>query len=104
MHKNRAPFIRLKHFPKNLSAKLSVLFFAISILGFEAPVVAQSKLKVATCQFPVSGNVHTNANYIKNFIREAAIEKANVVHFSEASLTGYPPMDISHLTIMIGMR
>ncbi len=54
----------------------------------------QGKLKVATCQFPVSGDVHKNAKFIKDFIKKAALQKADIVHFSEASLTGYPPVDI----------
>jgi predicted amidohydrolase len=53
-----------------------------------------SKLKVATCQFPVSGDVHKNASFIKDFIKQAALQQADIVHFSEACLTGYPPIDI----------
>ena len=55
---------------------------------------AQEKLRIATCQFPVSGDVNNNANYIKKFIKEAALHHADIVLFSEASLTGYPPLNI----------
>jgi predicted amidohydrolase len=61
---------------------------------FCLPGSAQEKLKVATCQFPVSGNLQRNAGYIKKYILEAAQHKADIVHFSEAALTGYPPGDI----------
>ncbi len=44
-------------------------------------------LKVATCQFPVSGDVDENARYIKDFIKQAAANKADVVHLSEAALS-----------------
>jgi len=49
---------------------------------------------VATCQFPVTGDLKSNADYIKKFIREAAENHADIVHFSEAALSGYPPGDI----------
>jgi predicted amidohydrolase len=49
---------------------------------------------VATCQFPVTGKIVDNAGYIKKFIQEAAQHEADIVHFSEAALSGYPPGDI----------
>lgn len=55
---------------------------------------AQEQLKVATCQFPVTGVLMSNADYIKRFIIEASQHNADIVHFSEAALTGYPPGDI----------
>ena len=55
---------------------------------------AQENLKVATCQFPVTGDLKSNADYIKESIKEAAQNHADIVHFSEAALTGYPPGDI----------
>lgn len=58
------------------------------------PVSAQEKLKIATCQFPVTGDLISNSRYIKDFIIEAAENKADIVHFSEAALTGYPPAEI----------
>jgi predicted amidohydrolase len=52
-------------------------------------------LKIATCQFPVSEDVKSNANYIKKYIREAAANKADIVHFCEAALSGYAGTDFS---------
>lgn len=75
------------------------LLFSIVLLSFRRSYLPednlpQDKLKVATCQFSVSGDVHRNAIFIKEFIKEAAAKKADIVHFCEASLTGYPPEDI----------
>ena len=56
--------------------------------------LAQEKFKVATCQFPVTGKIKNNADYIKKYIKEAALNNADIVHFSEAALSGYPPGDI----------
>ncbi|MHC4395573.1 MAG: carbon-nitrogen hydrolase family protein [Planctomycetota bacterium] len=50
-------------------------------------------LKVATCQLPVSKDIRKNAEYIKKFIKEAAENKADIVHFSEAALSGYGGSD-----------
>ncbi|MEN8226732.1 MAG: carbon-nitrogen hydrolase family protein [Bacteroidota bacterium] len=55
---------------------------------------AQEKLKVATCQFPVTADIQSNADYIKNYIKEAAQNDAHIVHFSEAALSGYAGVDI----------
>lgn len=50
-------------------------------------------LKVATCQFPVTEDVNSNAKYIKKFIKEAVANKADIVHFSETALSGYAGAD-----------
>jgi len=47
------------------------------------------KLRIATCQFPVSASAAENAKYIRDFMREAAGEGANLLHTSEGSLSGY---------------
>jgi predicted amidohydrolase len=52
-----------------------------------------SVLKAATCQLPVSKDILSNAKYIKQFIKEAAENKADIVHFSEAALSGYGGAD-----------
>jgi deaminated glutathione amidase len=46
-------------------------------------------LKIATCQFPVSGDVNANADYICRYIIAAADQQCDVVHFCETALTGY---------------
>jgi predicted amidohydrolase len=55
------------------------------------------KLKVATCQFPVSGNPLENAKYIRGFMQEAAKAGAHLLHTSEASLSGYGGYDVPSL-------
>lgn len=59
---------------------------AISILPDEG-------LRVATCQFPVSGDLGANARFIRRFMTKAAGEGAHILHTSEAALTGYPGVD-----------
>jgi predicted amidohydrolase len=75
--------------------KMRFLLIVIIVLGsFYETGAAQEKLKVATCQFPVTGDLMSNADYIKKFIIEASQQNADIVHFSEAALSGYPPGDI----------
>jgi deaminated glutathione amidase len=68
--------------------------FLACLLCFCGNTSAQEKLKIATCQFPVSGNIEENAGYIKKFIAEAASNGCDLVQFSEQALSGYPPVDI----------
>jgi len=50
-------------------------------------------IRVATCQFAVGGSVKKNTAQIRKQIEQAAAEKADVVHFPEAALTGYVGTD-----------
>jgi deaminated glutathione amidase len=55
----------------------------------------EGKLKVASCQFPVSGDANSNAEYIKKYIRQAAENKADVIQFCEGALSGYAGCNFS---------
>jgi predicted amidohydrolase len=48
-----------------------------------------ANLRIATCQFPVSGDLEKNGDYICRYIRKAASGGADIVHFCEAALSGY---------------
>ena len=52
------------------------------------------KLRIATCQFPVSANPVENANSIRDFMSQAAAGGAHLLHTSEACLSGYPGTDL----------
>ena len=51
------------------------------------------KLKLATCQFPVSADIERNFRYISRQLRSANAKGAQLVHFSEACLGGYVGVD-----------
>jgi len=61
------------------------------------PVQASSsgQLWVAQCQFPVSGDIHANGEWIRRQMRQAHAQHAQVVQFPEAALSGYPSVDFS---------
>ena len=55
--------------------------------------MAKGMIKVATCQFPVSGNIMQNSKHIQTFIQTAGQSSADIVHFSECALSGYASVD-----------
>ncbi len=55
----------------------------------EGWVAKKRVLKVATCQFPVGGDVGSNLAWMARQVGEAAGSGADVVHFPEAAATGY---------------
>jgi len=54
-------------------------------------------LRIATCQFPVSGSLTANARAIRRLMRRARHGGAELVHFSETCLSGYPGVDLPAL-------
>jgi predicted amidohydrolase len=72
----------------------SLFLLLIAALSLSAQNGKDKKLKVASTQFPVSGNIKENSGYIKKFIREASKNGADIIQFPEAALSGYPPADI----------
>lgn len=58
--------------------------------------MANGILKIATCQFAVSESVRRNAKEICSFMVKAADGGAEIVHFSEAALSGYAGQEIGN--------
>jgi len=51
------------------------------------------KITVASCQFPISDNIYQNYKWIEEQVIESKLKKADVVHFAECALSGYPGTD-----------
>jgi len=51
------------------------------------------KITIATCQFPVSGDIKKNKSYILKQIAQAKRKNADLVHFPECCLSGYADYD-----------
>ncbi len=51
-------------------------------------------LRIATCQFAVSASVQRNASQICRQIAQAKKLRADIAHFPESALTGYPGTDL----------
>jgi predicted amidohydrolase len=58
---------------------------------------ATGKIRVASCQFPVSADIKANYQWIENQIIEAKLKKADIIHFPECALSGYPGSDMNSL-------
>ena len=54
-----------------------------------------SKLRVASCQFPVSDDIAKNARYIRRYMKRATEAKADFLHTSETCLSGYAGSDFA---------
>lgn len=52
------------------------------------------RLRVATCQFPVWGDVAANGEWVRRQMREGRAQGADVVHFPECALSGYAGVDV----------
>ncbi len=57
-------------------------------------IMANGKLKIATCQFAVSADIKANAQSVCKFITSAAHEGADIVHFPECAMSGYAGVDV----------
>lgn len=83
---------------------LLVLNF-VSLIPRGAEICAQPQVKtrtngkicIASCQFPVSADIKENYRWIENQIIEAKLKKADIVHFPECALSGYPGSDMNSL-------
>ena len=54
-----------------------------------------TKLRVASCQFPVSEDIAKNATYIRRYAKKAVAAGAHLLHTSETCLSGYAGSDFS---------
>jgi lysophospholipase L1-like esterase len=63
----------------------------------ESEVRKRGVLNVATCQFPVSGSISENAEWVRKQMCEADEQGADIVHFSEVAFSGYPGVDMDSM-------
>jgi len=73
---------------------LTLASFGNAQTAERASLPSQGKLQVATCQFPVCGDIHANADCIRRQMREARRQGADLVHFPECALSGYAGEDL----------
>lgn len=78
-----------------LSIIITFLIFSISFSQTSAQVNHDDSgiVRVASCQFPVSDNIDENLSWIEKQMIEAKLKKADVAHFPECALSGYPGSD-----------
>ncbi len=55
----------------------------------------KNRLRVATCQFPLCGDIEENSSWIQKQMRFAKINNSDIVHFPEGALSGYVNADFA---------
>lgn len=55
--------------------------------------MSKGGLKIATCQFAVSGSIKANSTRIQRYMQKAKDQNAEIVHFPETALSGYVGAD-----------
>ena len=86
-------------------AVLLIIIIGLTICPCQNIVEAQDRadnqgngrIRIASCQFPVSDDIKANYEFIEAQMIEAYLKKANVVHFPECALPGYPGTDMMSL-------
>ncbi len=68
-----------------LPAAVMLLFVSGRLIGAE--------LNIAACQFPVSDDISENSRWVRQQMREASAQGAEVIHFPECALSGYAGVD-----------
>jgi predicted amidohydrolase len=89
---------------KKKSLSVILLQLVIVILASQ-PIFAQGqnnnsgngRIRIASCQFPVSSDIKANYQWIKDQMIEAKLKNATIVHFPECALSGYPGTDMQTL-------
>jgi len=81
---------------------LIMIIFIISSIGYNPERFSFSlanaqneygKLCIAACQFPVSGDISANGNWIRKQMVESKKSGAQIIHFPECALSGYASVD-----------
>ncbi|HOI29307.1 MAG TPA: carbon-nitrogen hydrolase family protein [Melioribacteraceae bacterium] len=83
------------------SFSYAILFlFILSLITYESEAqnklndLNTGKLRIASCQFPVSPNISENLQWIEKQMIEAKLKKADIIHFPECALSGYAGVDL----------
>lgn len=82
---------------KMFSVILILLLSTVLFAQTEVKSSAQGKLRIASCQFPISSNIKENLYWIEKQMIEAKLKKADIVHFAECALSGYAGVDMKSL-------
>ena len=69
------------------------IFVCSSMLFGQNNVDKTGRITIASCQFPISDDIYQNYKWIEKQIIESKLKKADVIHFAECALSGYPGSD-----------
>ena len=86
-------------------ASMSLVICSLAIIYAQTEKSAPSgsaeaesgKIRIASCQFPISSDIMENLRWIEKQLTEAKLRKVDIVHFPECALSGYPGVDMESL-------
>lgn len=90
---------------RKLLACLSLVLSSLAIIYGQTDKAAPSvsaesesgKIRIASCQFPVSADIMENLRWIEEQLTQAKLRRVDIVHFPECALSGYPGADMETL-------
>jgi predicted amidohydrolase len=87
--------LRASSIPKHppLGFKFAILLVVL-VAGRVEAADGGGRLRLATCQFPVSADVRANGEWVRTQMRQSCDEGADLIHFSECALSGYAGVDL----------
>ena len=88
--------------PDNCLVKVLTAIWLFLCPAFIYPQVGSDqpesgRIRIASCQFPVSADIRANCKWMMDQMIEARLKKADIVHFPECALSGYPGVDTPSL-------
>lgn len=92
----------MKRILVTMSLVISILAVFYGQTGSDVPSGSteseSGKIRIASCQFPISSDIMENLRWIEKQLIEAKLNKADIVHFPECALSGYPGADMESLS------
>jgi predicted amidohydrolase len=81
---------------KKIIVSLSLVLCSLAII-YAQTEAESGKIRIASCQFPISSDIMENLRWIENQMTDAKLRKVDIVHFPECALSGYPGVDMESL-------
>jgi hypothetical protein len=83
---------------KSIMMRTIVLYLCLAFFS-HSTLLSQNdphsnRLRIASCQFPVSSDIRENLRWIEEQTVYAKLRKADIIHFPECALSGYPGVDM----------
>jgi predicted amidohydrolase len=90
---------------RKIVASMSLVICSLAIIyaqtdktgGTGSAETESGKIRIASCQFPISSDIMENLRWIENQMTDAKLAKVDIVHFPECALSGYPGADMETL-------
>jgi len=79
---------------KSFFIVMGLVLWSLSVLYGQSD---SEKIRIASCQYPISSDIMENLRWIEKQLIEAKLRKVDIVHFPECALSGYPGVDMESL-------